>query len=278
MKNIKKLIKQLILLLPLMVRKKIVLWLNRSRFIDSTTRAWWTVELLQDFCQRDINEYHKFLWKYHLNYADTYEIAQRFGYENLNETRKIFLSDIRDTLGTLGHLPEESIDSVFDVGCSLGYLLRYMETDFFTNANILEGNDIDEYAIDQGSAYLSKLGSKIKLFCKDMEEIESVMNGRSYDVIICTGVLMYLKKDDAQIVVNMMLQHTDKLLAISGLAYPEGDNSQLDDSVIRERDGTYIHNIDAMIKQAGGRIIARKWEGGEMVDGNTIYFLFAVRT
>ena len=43
-----------------------------------------------------------------------------------------------------------SIKSIFDVGCSAGYLLRFMETELFPGATTLEGNDIDEYALANG--------------------------------------------------------------------------------------------------------------------------------
>jgi hypothetical protein len=30
-----------------------------------------------------------------------------------------------------------------------------------------------------------------------------------------------------------------------------------------------------MVEQGGGRVVARRWGGGEVVDGNTIYFVLA---
>jgi hypothetical protein len=65
------------------------------------------------------------------------------------------------------------------------------------------------------------------------------------------------------------------MIGFSGLAYPDGDNSELRRSVPRESDQTFVHNIDAMVLRAGGNIAARRWEGSKVVDGNTIYFVFA---
>ena len=72
-----------------------------------------------------------------------------------------------------------------------------------------------------------------------------------------------------------MMNHTKGILAVAGLAHSEKDNSLLEQSVTRERDGSFIHNIDKMVENAGGKIISRRWEGDTDVDGNTIYFLFA---
>lgn len=48
------------------------------------------------------------------------------------------------------------------------------------------------------------------------------------------------------------------MVALSGLAHPDIDNASLEKSSIREMDGSFIHNIDAMVKKACGNIIARR--------------------
>jgi len=64
----------------------------------SIINAWWARQLIADYAERDRNAYHKFLWLHHLDYAETYEIAQRFGYENFNETRKLFFQELPSRL------------------------------------------------------------------------------------------------------------------------------------------------------------------------------------
>jgi hypothetical protein len=89
-------------------------------------------------------------------------------------------------------------------------------------------------------------------------------------------VLLYLDEPSAAKLVATMLRYTGKLLAITALAHQEVDNSRLDRSVPRARDGTWIHNVDRMIRDGGGRVVARRYEGAKLVDGNTVYFLYAV--
>jgi len=86
---------------------------------------------------------------------------------------------------------------------------------------------------------------------------------------------MYLEEDAAARVVASMLRHTGVVVALAGLAHPETDNALLDRSVPRSSDRSFIHNIDGMVKKAGGTVLARRWEGGRFVDGHTIYFVFA---
>jgi len=259
--------------LPLSLRQRVVVWINEIRWIAADTRGWWTVELLRDLAEKDINRYHKFLWSHHLAYAVTYEVKLRFGEDNMNESRKMFFSDLKSCLIKVGIQPERDILSVFDVGCSLGYHLRFLETDIFAGANRLEGIDIDRYAVQSGAEYLKTIDSKIMLKHEDMEKLGSVLAGQMFDVIICAGCLMYLREEAAAQVVGQMLAHTNKVLAMAGLAHPKIDNSQLTHSVPRESDKSFIHNIDAMVEKAGGKVCCRRWEGDRIVDGNTIYFV-----
>ena len=134
-----------------------------------------------------------------------------------------------------------------------------METDLFPGATIIEGNDIDKYSIEEGKKYLASKQSRVKLIHAAMEELEKLIAGKKFDVVFGAGILFYLKQDQANKLVARMMSHTRTMLTFTGLAHPEIDNAELESSVARKRDGTWIHNIDKMI-----------------VDGNTIYFVFTV--
>lgn len=264
--------------LPLEYRKRLAVWIHNRRWLDSNRRNWWSLELVKDFQVDDVNEYHKFLWSHHMAYANTYEVGIRFGRENMAGSRLLFFSDLDRVMNDVRVDPVKDVSSVFEVGCSLGYQLRHMETDLFTGAGELCGVDIDGYAIMSGAEYLGKMGSRVRLKCADMEDLESQMGDRAYDIIVCTGTLMYLTEEAASRVVDTMMRHTGKILAICGLADPVSDNSTLEKSMIRESDRSFIHNIDAMVKKSGGNVLARRWRGDRLVDGHTIYFVFASRT
>lgn len=263
--------------IPLFLRKRMAVWLQRQDWIPPHRSIWWSTELIRDFIDLDINEYHNFLWSHHLGYAMTYEAGQRFGAENIKPSRRLFFSDLKEHLVRLNPIARIRIDSILEVGCSLGYQLRFLETDMFPAATALEGIDIDGHAIQSGLEYLQTVGSKIRLNRANIQTLESFLGDRHVDLSICTGVLMYLKEEDAAAVVAAMLKHSRVMVAMAGLAHPEVDNRNLPHSAIRDRDHTFIHNIDAMVKNAGGRVIARRWEGDHTIDGHTIYFVFAVR-
>lgn len=262
---------------PLPVRKSMAVWIGRQGWINEHRRSWWSVELVRDLSERDINSYHKFLWKHHLSYAATYEPEQRFGSEKMNASRKAFFRDLTSLLKDMKIRPGTDINSVFEVGCSLGYQLRHLETDLFTGAEVLEGIDIDEYAVRSGMEHLGAEGSRVTLKCADMENIKEALGGRTFDVIICSGVLMYLNEEKASLVVKELLRHTARVLALAGLAHTDTDNSLLAGSTVRGCDRSFIHNVDAMVEKGGGKVLSRRWEGGRIVDGNTIYFVFASR-
>src|SRR5262249_36557474 len=153
-------------------------------------------------------------------------------------------------------------------GCSLGYQLRFMETDFCPRATTLEGVDIDRYAIRAGAAHLRAAGSRVVLHAADLRELDAVLGSRTFDLIVCTGVLMYVNRELAAEAVGTMLRHAT-LVAMAGLAHPFIDNARLADSDTRHADATFIHNFDAMVSAHGGEVVARRWEGGRSVDGNT---------
>lgn len=260
---------------PVSVRERLAIWLGRQTWL--APRHWWATELLRDVAERDPDAYHRFLWAHHLGYAETYEIPRRFGAGNVNETRRLLFADLQRFLVDRGMDPARGVRSVFEVGCSMGYLLRFLETDVFPGAVTLEGIDIDRYAVRAGGAWLAQQGSKVRIATADMAELAAVEGERRFDIVVCAGVLMYLRQDAAAGVVRAMLSRTDRVLVLAGLAHPERDNGEMAASDVRRKDGTFIHNFDAMVRAAGGRVSYRRWEGPRIVDGNTIYFVFAER-
>lgn len=260
--------------IPLVVRKRMAIWIDRQDWVDPDRRNWWSQELVRDLAIKDVTAYHKFQWANHLGYAESYEVAQRFGNENINQTRHMFFDDLLSLINESEAFEKDKISSVFDVGCSLGYHLRYMETDLFPSARTLEGIDIDEIAIRNGQKYLQSLGSKVRLHCGDMEALSGILRDRTFDLVCCCGTLMYLADDAARNLVSLMLKHTNTILAFTGLAHPDVDNSELGASQVRKRDRTWIHNIDSMVTTTGGKVIKRTWLGDKKIDGNTVYFVF----
>jgi SAM-dependent methyltransferase len=222
----------------------------------------------------DPNEYHKFLWANHMAYAHTYEVKRRFGEGNLHESRIMFLAELQRVMAVMKADPAD-VESVLDIGCSLGYLLRHVEKTLFTQAHRVTGVDIDVYAVREGQRYLSNVGSSVRLLSGDMEKLADIIAHERYDVVICTGALMYLDEAKATRMVSVILEHTNLIACFAGLASPGVDNATLDASTVRDEDLTFIHNIDAMVSKAKGRVIDRCWEGMRTVDGNTIYFVFA---
>ncbi len=258
---------------PLAARQMLAVWIGRRRQL--TNRYWWVLELLRDYADRNPNDFHRFLWSHHLAYAESYEVQKRFGAERVHPSRRMLLDDLQAWLDGQGIVPACDVRSVLEMGCSLGYLLRHLETGMFRMAEVLEGIDIDAYAIRVGSEYLARQGSRVRLTVADVASLDEMAAGRRYDVTLCAGVLMYLTQDEAGRVVEALLRHTGRVAAFAGLAHPDQDNAELPRSELRQRDGTFIHNLDAMVDQAGGEVIFRRWEGPRMVNGNTIYFVFA---
>ena len=258
--------------LPLAARKRLARFLGRQRWLSAG--SWWAHELLRDFAATDPNGYHRFLWANHLGYAETYEVAVRFGADRLHPTRRLLFEELQACLTDLAIRPD-AVDSVFEVGCSLGYNLRFLETDVFSAATVFDGCDIDGYAVAQGSAYLHAYGSRVRLFRADMGDLDAALGDCRYDVTLSAGVLMYLQRPEAHHVVASLLRHTKHLAVFAGLADPDDDNATLQTSRVRSSDGTFIHDIDAMVRRAGGRVVRRRWEGARLVEGNTVYFVFA---
>ena len=233
------------------------------------------MELVRDLAEEHPEEYHRFLWKNHIGYAETYEISGRFGEENVHPSRQLLFSDVVDVLQKSGVNPARDIRSVFEVGCSMGYLLRHMETRLFPEAEVLLGVDIDEYAVSVGSAHLKALRSRVKISRADMEDLANVLRGKRFDLLLCAGVLMYLPQEKALGVVKTLIDHAEGLVALTGPAHPDMDNAYIEVSPRRERDQTFIHNLDHMAESVGGRVVSRRWEGKRDLGGNTIYWVLA---
>ncbi|MGA2682162.1 MAG: class I SAM-dependent methyltransferase [Candidatus Bathyarchaeia archaeon] len=257
-------------ILPLNNRKQLAVWTEQRSWMLS--RHILPLVILQDWAEKDSDAFHRFLWSRHLGYAKFYEEINTFGTEKITRTRKMLFGELKKCLLASGRLGE--VKSVFEVGCSGGYMLRYVETDLFPKATVLEGIDIDDYALQTGRAYLRAHASKIRLIRADMADLDHVMNGSKYDVILCLGVLMYLREKTAAGVVKSMLNHCSGLVAIADLAHPVLDNATLEHSQVRRLDGAFIHNIDAMVGDAGGTIVYRRWNETKKFDGQRVYFVF----
>ena len=258
--------------LPLGVRKRVAAWIGRQRWL--APRHWWSMEMVRDWAERDVSGYHRFLWANHLGYAETYEPDERFGPGRVHPSRLLLFDELRGALRDQGADPAADVRSVLEVGCSMGYLLRHLETTLFPAARVLEGIDIDAYAVGRGAEVLAREGSRARVRVGDAAALPALVGDRRYDVVLCAGVLMYLRQDEAAAAVAAMLRRTAGLLALAGLAH-ESDNARLDRSVPRERDRSLVHNLDAMVERAGGRVVRRRWDGARQVAGNTVYFVFA---
>lgn len=225
--------------------------------------------------------FHKFMWTNHIcTYAKWYDSETLFDSFKMNGSTLIFREFFNDLMGVIKNFgidPSAEIRSVLEVGCSLGYLLRFIEKDIFQNAEVLTGIDIDGKAINKGTRYLSKAGSKVRLIHGDMEELERLVGNRSFDFIFSAGVLSYLNEMDAVKVVSEMLNRTNKILALVGLACKRVNNRDLSKSQLSpEHRNQWIHNFEAMIEAAGGCVIASRWEGDKQFNEQPIYFVFAV--
>jgi len=216
--------------------------------------------MLDDVRRRDPDGLHRFLWSNHLAYAATYQVRKRFGASNINPTRHLLFQDIVARLAA-GGLDASAVGSVFEVGCSMGYLLRHLETDVFPGAAVLHGLDIDRPAVEAGSAHLRSLESRVRLFAADLDETERIMSEREYDLVLCCGVLMYVNEQAAAQLVRTMLSRARRMVGLICLAHPEG---QAAGSEMRATDGTFIHDVDGMIREANGRLVSSKWVGTEI--------------
>lgn len=176
-------------MLPLRARKGLVSRVGRS---SVPGLLHFSTTLLEDVWRRDPSALHRFLWSNHLASAATYEISEKFGASQFDGNRHRLFADIQAHLGARGHDPARDIGSVFEIGCSLEYLLRYIETEVFPAATVLRGIDIDRYAVETGQCYLRSLGSKVCLSMGDATEANRIMGEEKYDVILCHSVLWHV--------------------------------------------------------------------------------------
>jgi hypothetical protein len=128
---------------PLSLRMQIVKWARRWHVPGN---FWLSMELLRDFAESNPNEFHRFLWSHHLAYAGGYETS-RFDARKPEPSRLWLFQAIQRHLRKRGIAPERDVQSVFDAGCSLGYVLRFAETQVFPAATRLRGVDVDRYAV-----------------------------------------------------------------------------------------------------------------------------------
>ena len=258
--------------LPLAARKRIARWVGqRSLF----TRLFPPVELLRDVADYDPNYFHRFLWSNHLGYAESYEVS-RFGPEKLDISRRMLFADIQKYLRGRAIAPERDVRSVFECGCSLGYLLRYAETNVFHGATSLLGVDVDMYAIEKGRAYLREAQSKIQITAGEASYLEPVISDQQYDVVLCCGVLLYFDELTAARIVKTLLRHTRMVLGLISLAHSDMHNCRLKHSERRPSDQGFVHNLDAMIRAGGGRLVARRWMPRPPSEGTSPpYFVLA---
>ena len=161
--------------LPISSRKVLAVWVDGQSWIPGSHD--FPLLMLRDWADKDADAFHRFLWSHHLVYARWYEAKNEFGAENLRLVRKMMFQDLREYLIKNDPNLLNNVKSVFEVGCSSGFLLRYLETDFFPNASKLEGNDIDGPAIERGNKYLREHGSKIRLINADMADLDKDNEG-----------------------------------------------------------------------------------------------------
>ena len=261
---------------PLGLRQRAAVWVGRQAWIPH--RQWRAASLVSDLAGRDPEAYHRFLWSHHLAYAESYEPQLRFGRDKIKPDRHQLFDDLRAFLLERGLAPERDVRSILEVGCSLGHLLRFMETDLFPAAQVLEGFDIDEHAVRSGNAWLAGQGSRVRLSTADMTRMDAALpSDARYDIVLCAGVLMYLREEQAAAVVQAILPRAAKLLVMTGLAHPRMDNRELARSEPRSRDGAFRHNLDAMVERAGGKVRFRRWAASAPLGWNPPYFVFCDR-
>lgn len=264
-------------LVPVGARLRAAAWVTRQRWLPRGDDI--AIGLVRDLQATNPKYFHKFVWANHLMaYARWYEEeAELFAPEQMQPSRIELFRDLADVLRHDLSRDPSSIGSVLEVGCSQGYLLRYLETLVFPHCETLVGIDIDGPAIDKGTRHLRSVGSRVALMPGDMEDLPELVGHRTFDVALAAGVLSYLNEADATSVVRRLLQRTNVCLTLAGLACVERPNGTLDRSIESpSHQGQWIHNFDAMIAAAGGRVVRSRWEGPRLYNFQTISFTFAV--
>ena len=150
--------------------------------------------------------------------------------------------------------------------------MRHLEEAVFPSATILHGLDIDGYAVKSGMEYLSRLRSGVKLFAADMHATERIMGSHNYDLVLCCGVLMYVDESTAERVVRVMFSRAKRLVGLICLA-PAGDSPAQSES--RRSDGAFIHNMDVMIRKAGGHLVTSTFIGTDVSGSSPCHVILA---
>jgi SAM-dependent methyltransferase len=249
-------------ILPLSLRERVVECWRRAGLAN---HFFLTMMLLGDFAQEDAMGFHRYLWTHHLAYAESYE-PSRFDDDKIVQPILMLFDEIELRLRSHGLSPERDVHSVFEFGCSLGYVLRHAEGRF-PSADRLHGIDVDQYAIEKGTTYLRELGSKVDISVGDDTNLESILGKQKYDIVLCSGVLPYFNQIKAQTIVNTLLSHTNLILGIISLGHPLHNNSELIESDVRPLDNSFIHNVNSFIKVAGGRLVYHQWMGDQVFTG-----------
>jgi len=261
--------------IPLSLRMRLAIWLNRQPWF---ARDYVAVGLVGDLRLQNPKEFHKFLWTHHfMGYARWYDSeVELFSTEQMQPSRRMFFDDLLSVVRELGLQPSD-IRSILEVGCSLGYLLRYLETDVFPGCQEIVGMDIDGPAIRKGKHHLKQLDSKVVIAQGDMEDLERILGSRTFDLVYAAGVLSYLDEPNAARLVSILLRRSNKILAFAGLACASRNNNLLDRSEISpNHEVQWMHNFETMVSAAGGRVVRSRWEGSKQYNLQTVHFVFAV--
>ena len=99
--------------------------------------------------------------------------------------------------GLYSHYSPKIDDStILDLGCSWGYLLKFISENFAPRKLI--GTDIEQRwdSVDHGWDYVS-LGENLEFFASDLSEINEIAE-QSLDLIMCTSVLQYMTPDKVE--------------------------------------------------------------------------------
>ena len=262
--------------IPLPARMRLAAWLARQPWLPVGDHV--AVGLVRDLLATDPKGFHKFLWSNHfMGYARWYDSeGELFAFEQMQPSRIEFFRDLTAALGAQGIDPSD-VRSVFEIGCSQGYLLRYAEMKVFPSCSEIVGIDIDAPAILKGQEVLARAGSHVKLMAGDMEDVDSLVAGRTFDVTLVPGVLSYLDEHDAARMVARVVARTGKMVAFAGLACLERNNNELTRSQPSpNHPGQWIHNFEALITKVGWRVVRARWEGAKEYNLQTICFVFAV--
>ena len=92
------------------------------------------------------------------------------------------------------HSPIIDGATILDVGCSWGYLLRYISENFDPKKMI--GTDIRPWwEIENHGWDYKALGESLQFFSDDITEIEGI-HEESVDLAMCTSVLQYLSPEN----------------------------------------------------------------------------------